>query len=95
MLRRVLVTGQFAASVTLAIFTLVVLAQFRFMRNQDLGIALEQTLVLKVNGTPHAATGSRLDYLQGELQKIPAVRNVSFSPAFPVRKLPPPGASKG
>jgi putative ABC transport system permease protein len=37
LLRKGLIVGQFAVSITLAIFTLVVVAQYRFMQQQDLG----------------------------------------------------------
>lgn len=85
-LRRVLVTGQFVASVTLAIFTGVVLAQFGFMRNQDLGIALEQTLVVKANGTADAA-GNRVDFFRQALMKTTAVRDVTFSTGIPGQEI--------
>jgi putative ABC transport system permease protein len=84
-LRQVLVTGQFAASVTLAILTGVVLGQFRFMRSQDLGIDLAQTLVVRTTGAADA-TG-RLDYLVQEMQRNPAVREVAFSTAVPGQEI--------
>jgi putative ABC transport system permease protein len=84
-LRQVLVTGQFAASVTLAILTGVVVSQFRFMRSQDLGIDLAQTLVVRTTGGPDA--GDRMDYLMQEIRRNPAVRDVAYSTAVPGQEI--------
>ncbi len=84
-LRQVLVTGQFAASVTLAILTGVVLGQFRFMRSQDLGIDLAQTLVVRPTGAVDS-TG-RLNYVGQEMRRNPAVRAVAFSTAVPGQEI--------
>jgi putative ABC transport system permease protein len=86
-LRRVLVTGQFAASVTLAILTGVVLGQFRFMRSQDLGIHLAQTLVVKTSGAPDSTGRGGLAYFRQELRRLPAVRDVTFSTAVPGQEI--------
>lgn len=49
-LRKSLIVGQFAATVTLIAGTLAVYQQIQYMRNRDLGVDLEQTLVLKLSG---------------------------------------------
>lgn len=47
MLRRVLVTFQFFASVFLIAGTFIVYKQLQFLKNKDLGFSMEQTLVLQ------------------------------------------------
>jgi putative ABC transport system permease protein len=84
-LRQVLVTGQFAASVTLAILTGVVLGQFRFMRSQDLGIDLAQTLVVRITDGHDAR--DRMDYFEQEIRRSPAVREVAYSTAVPGQEI--------
>ncbi|MEZ4930967.1 MAG: ABC transporter permease [Saprospiraceae bacterium] len=46
-LRKGLIVFQFVTSIALIIGTMVVYKQLQFMRNQDLGVDIEQTLVLK------------------------------------------------
>jgi putative ABC transport system permease protein len=85
--RKLLATTQFVASIALAIFTGVVLAQFYFMRNQDLGIRLEQTLVLRTPGATEPGSGGSLDYFRQEVTKSAAVQGVTFSSAIPGREI--------
>jgi putative ABC transport system permease protein len=49
-LRKVLVIGQFAASVALITGTLIVYRQLQYMQNRELGIDIEQTLVINAPG---------------------------------------------
>ncbi len=47
LLRKILVVFQFTASVAFIAGTFLVYSQLRYMRNQDLGVNIEQTLVLR------------------------------------------------
>ncbi len=47
LLRKILVIFQFAASVAFIAGTLLVYSQLRYMRSQDLGVTIDQTLVLR------------------------------------------------
>jgi putative ABC transport system permease protein len=51
-LRKSLIIGQFATSVILIAGTIIVYQQVRFMRKQQLGVNIEQTLVLEGAGSP-------------------------------------------
>ena len=49
-LRKILVVFQFTASVAFIAGTILIYSQLRFMRNQDLGVNIQQTLVLRGPG---------------------------------------------
>ena len=84
-LRKGLVAGQFAASVALIAGTLLVYQQITFMRNQDLGIDINQTLV--VNGPGGLANDSlfvdQMNSLKQELLKHPQIQSVAASTEIP------------
>ena len=46
-LRKGLIVGQFAASMILIAGTMIVYRQMQYMQNQDLGVNINETLVLK------------------------------------------------
>jgi putative ABC transport system permease protein len=50
-LRRGLIVGQFAASIVLIAGTIVVYRQVAYMRNQSLGVKIDETLVLRAAGS--------------------------------------------
>ncbi len=81
-LRQSLVVFQFFISSGLVLATLVVLNQLDYMRNQQLGFAKEQILVLdatRVTGNaPHEA-------FKNELKKLNGIEEVSFTNALPGR----------
>jgi putative ABC transport system permease protein len=84
-LRKALVVGQFAASVGLIAGTLVVYQQLSFMRGQDLGIDIDQTLV--INGPGVIASDSvyaeQMAGFKEELARHAAVRSVAASTEIP------------
>lgn len=55
LLRKGLVTVQFAISIALIIATMVVFIQMRYMRNRDLGFSKDQMLVINTEGDPKRA----------------------------------------
>lgn len=87
LVRKLLVVGQFASCVSLSIFTLVVLKQFNFMRSQDLGIKIDQTLVLQLTGGEEPGSKKSIDYFKGEALKIPQVSNSTFSSSIPEKEI--------
>ncbi len=81
-LRKVLVVFQFALSIILITSTLIVYKQLEFMRSQDLGMNMEQTLVLK---TPmlwnnFSDLGRRF---KNEIRNYPSIKSVTLSSSIP------------
>ena len=83
-LRKALVVVQFAASGVLLIGTIVVFRQVQYMRQQALGIDIEQTVVLK---TPTIRTDStfaaQAEAFKTRLLQEPGVRSVTLSSVAP------------
>jgi putative ABC transport system permease protein len=84
-LRKVLVIGQFAASVTLIAGTIIVYRQLQFMQNRDLGINIDQTLV--VYAPDFLATdslyGNYLQTYRNSLASYPDVKNFTATSEVP------------
>ncbi|SEN48713.1 putative ABC transport system permease protein [bacterium A37T11] len=76
-LRKALVIVQFTISIALIFGTIVVYYQMRYMRNQDLGFAKDQTLVVDTQENP-----SREAFRQA-LTHIPAVKATALSGSVP------------
>jgi len=70
-LRKTLVTFQFAIALILITATVAVFRQISFMRSQDLGFDMEQTLVVKAPRVRDDAYGSKFDsFKQTLLQRV-------------------------
>ncbi len=84
-LRKVLVVGQFAASVALMAGTLIVYQQLAFMRSQDLGIDIDQVLVIEAPGVvaSDSVYAETLPSFKQELLKHTGVKNVAASNEIP------------
>jgi putative ABC transport system permease protein len=80
-LRRGLIVGQFAASIILIAGTIVVYRQVRYMRNQSLGVNIDETLVLRAAGIslPDSSYQEVYGAFKHELKKLPGVRSVTAS----------------
>ena len=87
LLRKGLVVVQFAASIALIAGTLAVHQQLRFMRQQDVGLAMEQTLVVKGPGIKDSTYQQHLTYFKNEVSKLPVVQKVAVSSSVPGREL--------
>ena len=83
-LRKALVVSQFVASITLIAGTFTVYLQISYMRNQKLGIAIDQTMIVR---SPNIVTDSlyRQKYtaLKNTLLQYPEVLAVSASSSIP------------
>jgi putative ABC transport system permease protein len=81
LLRKGLVIGQFAITVALIIGSLVVYRQIRFMNSQELGMTIDQVLVVQ----PPSLTQwdstfiSRMNSMTQELARIPGIRSAATS----------------
>lgn len=83
--RQVLVVFQFTASITLILGTFLVVKQLNYMRSQDLGLNIEQTLVLK---SPSSSRGGadliqRLGLFRAGLEAMPEVSGFALSTNVP------------
>lgn len=77
MLRKGLVTVQFAISIVMIIATLVVYTQLDFMRSHDLGFSKDQTLVVQ------AGTDRERDAFEASIQRLAGVKSAAASSAVP------------
>jgi len=85
LMRKFLVVGQFAISITLMIGTIVVFRQITFMKNQPLGFDREQKFVIKLSAWDMMA--GRYDVIKNEFRSHPAVKNVSIATGVPGRMI--------
>jgi putative ABC transport system permease protein len=86
LLRRSLVILQFMASIALISSTLIVYRQLDFMMNQDLGVNIDQVLVVERPGIlsrDRKAFNSAIDVFKNEVKKDPSVEAVSTSVTVP------------
>lgn len=82
-LRKGFTVMQFAACITLIIGTLTVYEQLSYMRNKDLGMNINQTLVLNNPDVVDSTFASRLQFFKNELAKHPGVKYVVSSTSIP------------
>ncbi len=80
-LRRSLIVGQFAASIILIAGTIVVYRQVQYMRNQSLGVNINETLVLRAAGgnLPDSSYQDVYQGFKGDVLKLPGVRSMTAS----------------
>lgn len=85
-LRKTLVVIQFTASVALIAGTFIVYKQLNFMMSRDIGMNIDQVLVVERPGiTPldRSSFNSAIDVFRNELKKDPAISAVSASVTVP------------
>ncbi|MEQ9593635.1 MAG: ABC transporter permease, partial [Cyclobacteriaceae bacterium] len=83
LLRKGLVVFQFVASVILIIGLLVVYQQLSFMRNQDLGVSINQTLVLKGPGATDSTYAQKMESFKAEALRVAGVKSMTASTNVP------------
>ena len=83
-LRKGLVLFQFATAILLIASTLIVGKQLAYVQNQDIGVDLERTLVLKIPQVPGAEKGASVARTQ--LSAISSIRNAAVSTTVPGRE---------
>ncbi len=83
--RQVLVVFQFTASITLILGTFLVVKQLNFMRSQDLGLNIEQTLVLRSpsSGASREDLSERLQVFRAGLESLSVVKGFTLSNIVP------------
>jgi putative ABC transport system permease protein len=90
--RKGLVVFQFVASVALIVGTFTVYTQLRYMRTQDLGFNVEQTLVLNGPNVRDSTYDNRFAGFQNDLLSYPEIQHVTCSSSVPGRQ---PGWNAG
>ncbi len=86
LMRKGLVTFQFALSFLLIGGTLAVYRQMRYMSSQDTGVRVDQTLVLKAPVSTSGYT-DKTRALKNMLRRLPGVAAVTISGAVPGREV--------
>jgi putative ABC transport system permease protein len=86
-LRQALVIGQFSASVLLMVGTFTVYRQLHFMQEQDLGVRIDRTLVLKGPRVLDSTYDNRLTGFRDEILRIPGISYISSSTEVPGHKV--------
>jgi putative ABC transport system permease protein len=84
--RKGMVITQFVASITLIVGTFTVYQQIRFMRDQELGINLEQTLVLNSPNVVDSTYEQKFQVFKEQVKQYPEVIAISASTSVPGRQ---------
>ncbi|HEY4208099.1 MAG TPA: ABC transporter permease [Puia sp.] len=87
LLRQSLVIGQFAASVLLMAGTFTVYRQLHFMQHEDLGIKIDQTVVVRVPRVLDSTADMKIAAFRADVLQIPGIARVSASTDVPGRKV--------
>src|SRR5258708_478174 len=82
-LRKGLVVFQFVSSVVLIIGSLIVYQQLNFMNNQDLGVNIHKTLVIKGPGAVDSLYNKNFETFKTEVMRIVGVKNMTSSTSIP------------
>ena len=83
LMRKILVVGQFAISITLIIGTILFEQQLNYMKNTDLGFDKEQKLVIEFDRS--IITPSTYESVKTEMLKHPSITGATFSSSVPGR----------
>lgn len=81
-LRKMLVIFQFSLSIVLIASTLIVYSQLAFIRGQDLGFDMEQTLIVKAPRIPRDFKDLAYRF-KNELLLYPSIKNIAISSTVP------------
>ena len=81
--RKGMVVIQFVASITLIVGTYTVYTQINFMRNQKLGLNIEQTLVVPSPNIVDSTYSSKYEVLKDNLTQLTEVSSVCASTSIP------------
>jgi putative ABC transport system permease protein len=82
-LRKGLVILQFVASVVLISGSLIVYQQLNYMKNKDLGVSIDQTLILNGPGVTDSLYVNKFESFKTEVLRIPGVKGISASSSIP------------
>lgn len=83
LLKKSLVTFQFAIAIALLAGTVGVFKQFNFMQNQNLGFTLNNMLVVKVPMVGDSTLQGRFWVFEEQAQKLPTIDGIAYSSIIP------------
>jgi putative ABC transport system permease protein len=86
-LNKALIVFQFTASVILIIGTITVFSQLTFMRDKELGLNLQQTLIVKGPAVKDSTYQATLSFFANETKKIPRISSFAVSSSIPGEEL--------
>jgi putative ABC transport system permease protein len=86
-LRKVLVVFQFTCAISLTIAVMAFDKQFWFMQNQDLGIDIKKTMILKAPIMIDSTYSTKLATFKAKLIENSIIRSTSVSSAIPGEKI--------
>lgn len=82
-LRKGLVVFQFVATVVLLVGTFTVYRQITFMRQQDLGVNIDQTLILRGPASVDSTYTAKYEVFRNALSQFPEITAVTASTSIP------------
>jgi putative ABC transport system permease protein len=82
-LRKTLVVVQLAVSVVLITGMLVIQQQVDYMQSQNLGIAIEQIMVVDAPLLTNAKSVQKFEPFKNEILQLPGVKNLTYASSFP------------
>ena len=82
-LRKVLVVTQLSISLILITAIFAIERQIDFIRNQNLGISLDHTLIIDSPVLTDATTVNKYDPFKNEILRMPSVTGVTYASSFP------------
>lgn len=85
MIRKGLVSLQFAISIGLIAGTAIVVQQVQFLQSQDLGFSADQVLVIDGQNIPRSRVQNNVDALLSRFNALSSVKQVAFSQTVPGR----------
>ena len=86
-LRQVLVIFQFAASVALMVGTYTIYKQLKYMQEQDLGVQIDETLIIRGPGVTDSTYENKLNAFKTELLQNAGIKKVAASSDIPGNKV--------
>ncbi len=86
-LRKVMVIFQLIISIILITGTYTVFNQLQFLKNQNPGFDMEQTLVVKMPKATDSTIVQKKETFKQEISKLPGIKGVAYSTEVPGRKI--------
>jgi putative ABC transport system permease protein len=86
-LNKALIVFQFTATVILVIGTITVFLQLRFMRNKELGLDIEQTLIVKGPSVKDSTYQTTLSFFTNETKKLSGISSFALASSIPGQEL--------
>ncbi len=82
-IRKAMVVVQLSVSILLITAVLAIQRQIGFMREQKLGISIDQTLIIEEPLLTDAASVNRYETFRNDVLQLPGVRGVTYASSFP------------